>query len=115
MQQADYERAEEALRLFLAEHQDHPLASNAQYWLGETFYVRSRYNDAAVAFAQGYQQFPSGPKAMDSLLKLGMSLGAMGQTQDACLTFSQLSNLFPDAPTAIMRRAQIERDRLQCP
>ena len=52
-----------------------PLAGNAQYWLGETYYVRKDYKNAAAAFAEGYQKYPKGPKAADDLLKLGMSLG----------------------------------------
>lgn len=115
LQQADFAAAEQALRSFVAEHPDHQLASNAQYWLGETYYVRGRFNEAAVAFARGYQNFPEGSKAVDSLLKLAMSLGAMGQTEDACLTFDELGERFPNAPAAIQRRAQQERDRWQCP
>jgi len=112
--QGSYAEAESALKQFLANHPDSPLASNAQYWLGETYYIRGRFNDAAIAFAQGYQNYPQGAKAVDSLLKLGMSLSAMGQKEDACLTFSQLQSEFPQAPASIARRAAQERDRLQC-
>ena len=112
--QGDYDRAEQALILFADANPDHPLTSNARYWLGETFYVRGRYDDAAIAFAQGYQSFPEGSKAIESLLKLGMSLAAAGNRDDACLAFNQLDVEFPDAPTGIKRRATQERSRLQC-
>ena len=112
--QGDYDRAEQALSMFTEAHPDNPLTSNAQYWLGETFYVRGRYDDAAIAFAQGYQSFPDGAKAVDSLLKLGMALAAGGNRSDACLTLDQLDVEFPNAPTGIKRRATQERSRLQC-
>ena len=112
--QGDYDRAEQALLLFSDANPEHPLTSNARYWLGETFYVRGRYDDAAIAFAQGYQSFPDGAKAVDSLLKLGMSLAAAGNRDDACLTLNQLDVEFPNAPTGIKRRATQERNRLQC-
>ena len=112
--QGDYDRAEQALVLFSDANPEHPLTSNARYWLGETFYVRGRYDDAAIAFAQGYQSFPDGAKAVDSLLKLGMSLAAAGNRDDACLTLNQLDVEFPNAPTGIKRRATQERNRLQC-
>lgn len=114
LQRADYPAAEAALQQFISAHPDHALASNAQYWLGETYYVRGRYNDAAIAFAQSYQRYPSGAKAVDSLLKLGMSLAALGQRADACLTFAQLRTEFPNAPAAVINRADQESDRLQC-
>ncbi len=112
--QGDYDRAEQALTKFSEAHPEHPLTSNAQYWLGETFYVRGEYDDAAIAFAQGYQSFPEGAKAVDSLLKLGMALAASGNRNDACLTLNQLNVEFPNAPTGIKRRATQERSRLQC-
>ncbi|MGP1395660.1 MAG: tol-pal system protein YbgF [Inquilinaceae bacterium] len=114
LQGADYGGAESAFKRFLEQHGDTPLASNAQYWLGETFYVRGRFPEASVAFAQGYQRFPDGPKALDSLVKLGMTLGAMGQTDDACVTFAQIGDDFPDAPNTVLRRVEQERDRFQC-
>lgn len=114
LQGADYGGAESAFKRFLEQHGETPLASNAQYWLGETFYVRGRFPEASVAFAQGYQRFPDGPKALDSLVKLGMTLGAMGQTDDACVTFAQIENDFPDAPNTVLRRVEQERDRFQC-
>src|SRR3546814_19535879 len=55
------------------------VCSSDLYWLGETYYVRQRYQDAAVAFLEGYQKYPKSPKAADNLLKLGMALGPVGQ------------------------------------
>ena len=115
LQRADYAAAELALSDFLAEHARHPLASNAHYWLGETFYVRGRFEEAAGAFARGYQSFPRGSRAVDSLLKLGMSLAQLGQRNEACLTFTQLGQEFPNAALAVQRRAEQERLRLACP
>lgn len=115
LQAQDYSGAEGLFRAFVEQHPDHALASNAQYWLGETFYARGRFDDAAAAFARGYQTYPNGAKAVDSLLQLGMSLAVLDQRDNACLALAQLREQFPDAPTAIRRRAERERDRLQCP
>lgn len=114
LSQQDFPGAETALRRFVATFPQHPLAGNAQYWLGETFYVRGLFQDAAGAFAASLSNYPQGAKAVDSLLKLGMTLAAMGQTQDACITFSEIGNQFPSAPLVITRRAEQERDRLGC-
>ncbi len=114
LQRADYPGAEAALQQFLSAYPSHELASNAQYWLGETYFVRGRYNDAAIAFAQSYQRYPGGAKAVDSLLKLGMSLAALGQRDDACITFAQLRTEFPEAPAGIINRADQQSDQLEC-
>jgi tol-pal system protein YbgF len=111
---ADYANAEVALGTFIKSHPDNSLTSNAHYWLGETYYVRGKYGDAAAAFAEGYQKFPKSSKAADNLLKLGMSLGQLNQKKEACLSFAELGSKFPDASAAIKRRADQERGKLNC-
>src|SRR6266403_5377766 len=83
LKQTDYSAAEEALRTFIRQHPDDPLAGSAQYWLGETYYARSNYAEAATAFAEGYKRYPKGTKAADNLLKLGMSLARANQKPEA--------------------------------
>ena len=82
LRQANYAGAEEAFSAFLVENPDHTLAGNAKYWLGETYYVRGNYQQAAVTFAEGFESYPDNSKAPDNLLKLGMSLASLGSTQD---------------------------------
>lgn len=114
LRQGDYLSAEAAFTQFLEQHGDTSLAGNAQYWLGETYYVREQYQDAARAFLTGYQQYASSPKAPDSLLKLGITLAALGQTQDACLTLAEVPRTFPGAPQSVKLRAEQERARAGC-
>lgn len=114
LRQGDYSAAEAAFSQFLENYGDTSLAGNAQYWLGETYYVRERYQDAARAFLTGYQTYSSSPKAPDSLLKLGITLAALGQTQDACLTLAEVPRTFPGAPQSVKARAEQERSRAGC-
>lgn len=110
----DLPTAEAAFKTFLEAHPDDPLAGNAQYWLGETYYARDRYSDAAVAFLEGYQTYPDSPKAADNLLKLGMSLARIDRKEEACTTFAKLNQDFPNAPTNIKRRMINETKALNC-
>lgn len=115
LRQTDYGRAEQAFAAFLSQHKDHALAGNAQYWLAETFYVRGKYNEAAIAFAEGFQKYPKNAKAGDNLLKLALSLSQLKKKDEACLTLGQLGTRLPDAPAAVKRRAEQERKNLGCP
>lgn len=111
----DFEGAEAALAAFVGAHPEDALAGNAQYWLGETFYVRGDYATAARAFAEGFQRYPDSSKAPDNLLKLGMSLAQLDQSEDACITLKKLQIEYPDAPASIVQRADREIGRLRCP
>ena len=114
LQKGQYPEAEVALKTFVKNHPSDPLAGNAQYWLGETFYVRSDFKNAAVAFAEGYQKYPNSQKAPDNLLKLGMALGQSGQKENACVALKQLDKKFPDASSAIKDRTSRAKQRFGC-
>jgi tol-pal system protein YbgF len=110
----DYAGAEAGFSQFLQRFPKDALAGNAQYWLGETFYVRSDFNRAVEEFLKSYRQFPKGSKAPDSLLKLGLSLTAIGSKDDACKSYSRLAKEYADAPAAIKQRAASEAQKLSC-
>ena len=110
----DFAGAEQALREFVETYPDDDLAGAAQYWLGETYYVRSDFGAAARSFADGFQRYPKSSKAPDNLLKLGMSLAALDRTEDACITLDKLASEYPKSPASIKQRAQSERTRLKC-
>ena len=105
--------AEAGFRTFASRHRDHELAGNAQYWLGETYYAQSNYKSAAQAFLTGYQSYPQGRKAPDSLLKLGMSLAQLGQKEQACTAYATVEVKFPRAAEA-RKRAQNELAKTGC-
>ncbi len=114
LQQANYEEAEKAFKSFIDKHAQDGLIDNAKYWYAETFYVRGKFGDAAVAFAEAFEQNAKGNKAPDSLLKLAMSLAAVDKAQDACSTLAALKSKYPTASATIRARADQERARLKC-
>ena len=114
LRKSDYPGAEAALTAFVALHPSHQLAGNAQYWLGETYYVRNDFNNAARAFAIGFQKYPKSQKGPDNLLKLGLSLGNLNKNKEACQSYSMLKSEFPKAPQEVTRRAEAEQKRLRC-
>ena len=114
LQMGAYQEAQAELQNFLDLYPRDRLAGNAQYWLGETFYVQRDYKNATAAFLAGYTNYGDSIKAPDSLLKLGMTLVVMGEKKTGCDAFAELSARFPDAPQAIVRRAEIESQRAEC-
>lgn len=114
LKNSNYEAAGKGFEAFIQKNPGHPLIGNAQYWLGETHYVRGDYANAARVFAEGYQKFPQGTKAADNLLKLGMSLAATGNKNDACIAFSQLKKDFSGGSGPVLRRADQEMSKAGC-
>jgi tol-pal system protein YbgF len=112
--QRDYAAAEAAFDDFLKRHPNDPMAANAQYWLGESLYVRGQYRAAASAFLKGYQNHARSAKAPESLLKLAMSLQRLGQKDAACSSYSELTTKYPNAPAHVKNTANSERQRNGC-
>ncbi len=114
LKRQDYPKAESTLREFLKKHPKDALAGNAQYWLGETYYVRGDFQQAAVEFMAGYQNYPKTNKGPDNLLKLGMSMSKLNQSQGACTALSRIAKDYPDAPAEVLTSAKTERTKLKC-
>ncbi len=114
LRKSEFDRAEQAFSAFLVAHPDHDLAANAQYWLGETYYVRSQFDAAAAAFLQGIKQYPASSKAPDTLLKLGITLRELGQPAEACNTWNELLRSFPDVDSRIRDNAERQKQRTDC-
>jgi tol-pal system protein YbgF len=114
LREQKYPEAQNGFQEFLKRYPTDPLAGNAQYWLGETYYVQGKYADAAKIFAQGYKKYPKSSKAPDNLLKLGLSLSQSGKKQDACVTLQQLGTQYSNAAAVIKQRAADEIKKLNC-
>ena len=114
VKEGSYDQAEIGLKDFIARFPDHTLTPNARYWLGETYYVRKDYPQAARIFAQAYQQAPKGPKGPDNLLKLGLSLAGMGNKKDACIALTQLQTEYGGTANPVIDRAGREMKTIGC-
>lgn len=110
----DYAGGESALKAFLASHPDSQYAGNAQYWLGESYYARRQYREAAQAFLVGVQKYKKSEKAPDSMLKLGLSLINLGETKDGCSALKSIKSQFPKVRQSVINTAKRERKKAGC-
>ena len=99
---------------FLNTYPKDALAENAQYWLGEVYYKKQDFAKAAVAFKEGYSKYPEGSKGPDCLLKLGLSMKALGKNEEACTAFTNLPTIFGKVNPDIASRATNEAKNLSC-
>ncbi|WP_181905349.1 YbgF trimerization domain-containing protein [Aestuariispira insulae] len=110
----DFASAEIAFRAFLDQNGEHELASNAMYWLGETYYARQQFEDAAAVFSDAYLRDRKASKATHSLLKFAMSLEQVGQKDSSCVAYQELLLKHEDAEPRILERARAARKNLGC-
>ena len=108
----NYDLAEIGFLQFLQENPDSRLADEARYGLGETFYARTRYDDASAEYMRVIDSENS-KKTAPALLKLGLCYKALGRKQEARLTWQRLIEDFPNREEAMVARQRLEELRGQ--
>jgi len=114
MNDRKFAAASESFEAFVKKYRNDPLIANAYYWLGESYYVRSEFTQAADNFRKGFEADPKSQKAPDNLLKLGLSLGALKQKDQACVVYKQLIRKYGARAPEARTRAQREYGQLGC-
>jgi len=108
---SNYPDAISGMSGFVTQFPTHPLADNAQYWLGQTYYVTRDYAKAIDAFAAVGSRSPDSSKAPDALLKKGLSELSLGRNDAARASFNEVLRRYPQNDAARTAREQLARLR----
>ena len=96
----DYEAALAGFRLFLELHQRSPLASSAQYWIGECEFRLRRYSEALTSFYDVMSRYPKSPKLAGATLKIGLIYAKLGKQKDSRIVLERVVDQFPNTSEA---------------
>lgn len=105
----DYPKAIAGFKGFVTNYPQSPLASNAQYWLGEAYYVTHDYPNAITAFQVVTAQWPDSRKAPDALVKIGFTQAALGRNGDAKVTLESVLQRYPGTEAAQLATERLKR------
>jgi tol-pal system protein YbgF len=112
--QQDYANAEAGFGDFLRRYPNDELAPSAQFWLGESHFVRGQWDSAAAAFLKVAQSHPQSDKAPDSLAKFAMAMERKGNRPAACRALQELNARYPNPPAHVKTWEAAERRRAGC-
>lgn len=104
-----YSIAITGFRDFLKSYPQSSLAENAQYWLGEAYYVNHDYDSAADAFRAVLKKWPDARKAPDALLKLGYTQFEQKQFAAARSTLNAVTQRYPGTDAAKLAADKLRR------
>lgn len=108
-----YADAAEEFRSFLDRYPNSEYADNAQYWLGESYYVTRNYDIALTAFQDLLDRFPDSPKAPDALLKVGYTHYELEQWDSARAALTQVQELYPDSTLSRLAENRLRSMRME--
>ncbi len=100
LKQSQYEQAIKAFREFLALNPQSEYSDNAQYWLGEAYYVTRDFETALAEYNNLLSNYPESKKLTHSLLKIGFCYYEMGAIDEAKLRLENLKKQYPGTTAA---------------
>ena len=108
----DYPTAAERFATFAATYTGGPLTGEAHFLRGEALSQMGQQAEAARAYLASFSGSPTGARAPQALLRLGLALNGLGQQQEACVTLSEVTARYPESPSSI--EAQTALADLDC-
>lgn len=104
----DLEAARNGFEKLLAAYPDSPLANNAQFWIGETYYREQWYEKAILEYQKVIEKYPTGNKVPGAMLKQGFAFANIGETNTARLVLRELVARYPSTDEANLAKQKLE-------
>lgn len=92
---------------YIREFPHSELTDNAQYWIGEAYYMQKEFARALGEFQKVSANFPQEDKVPDALYKMGLSYLEMGQKEKAKAELRKLINQYPGSAAASLARKKM--------
>lgn len=108
LREGHHARAIAELQRFLNAYPDSNRASDAQYWLGESYYLSRDYAAAKEAFINLGVRYPDSARLPDALLKLGYIYGEAGETDRAREVLQKLVQTYPNTQAANLAERRLQ-------
>jgi tol-pal system protein YbgF len=113
-QAGQYPEAEVGFRAFLTANPAHRLTPDAIFYIGETYLQRSRPREAAEQYLKITTDYSKSPRAAESMVRLGQTLAALGNSDQACATLTEFGKRYPTASASVKKLAEHESAKDHC-
>ncbi|MEZ4650307.1 MAG: tol-pal system protein YbgF [Candidatus Eisenbacteria bacterium] len=92
---------------FLRRVPDSDISDNAQYWIGESYYMQGDHRQAVREYSKVLDSHPAGDRVPSALYKLGLAQLQLGDRAKAVDYLREVYERFPDS-----EEARLSRDKL---
>jgi tol-pal system protein YbgF len=113
-QAGQYPEAETGFKAFLAANPAHRLSPDAIFYIGETYLQRSRPREAAEQYLKVTTDYSKSSRAAESMVRLGQTLAALGNSEQACATLGEFGKRYPTASASVKKLAEHESAKDHC-
>ena len=93
---------------FLKLYPNTELSDNAQFWIGETFYLKKDYEKAIIEYEKAIVRYPEGDKIPSAIFKQALSFLELNDKTNARSLFKRVIEKYPRSDQAEMARKKLE-------
>lgn len=104
-----YDQSAASFKEFLVAFPNSGLASNAQYWLAESYYASNQFEKALADFAVVIDKYPQSSKVPDALLKMGYCNYSLQRWEDARTALTRVQAEYPTTTAARLADQYLKR------
>ena len=105
----DMNTARIGFRKYLRAFPNTDYSDNAQYWIGESFFVEKKYREAILEFEDVLRKYPNGNKVPGALLKQGLAFYRLGDKNSARLLLQKVIKDHPGSNEAKIAKKELKR------
>jgi len=104
-----YADAESQFKAFIEANKGASKVADAIFYIGETYLQRSRPREAAEQYLEVSTKYPKAKIAPDAMMRLGLALSRLGNTEQACAAFAEAGKRYPTAKAKADHESQTHR------
>jgi len=104
-----YDLAIQEFQQYVQAYGDTDLASNAQFYIGDSYYNQKKYDQAVQEYNKCLERYPNGNKLAAAQLKKAYALIALGDTQAGQRELRSLLRRFPHSHEADLARQRLKQ------
>jgi tol-pal system protein YbgF len=107
-QRGHFEGARRKFEAFLKQYPNTELSDNAQFWIGETYYLKKDYEKAILEYEKAIVKYPEGDKIPAALLKQALAFLELGDKTNARNLLKRVVERYPHSDQAEIAKKKLE-------
>jgi tol-pal system protein YbgF len=104
----DLEGARRKFETFLKQYPNTELSDNAQFWIGETYYLKKDFERAILEYEKAIVKYPEGDKIPAALFKQALAFLELGDKTNARNLLKRVIEKYPHSDQTEMAKKKLE-------
>jgi tol-pal system protein YbgF len=104
----DLEGARRKFEAFLKQYPNTELSDNAQFWIGETYYLKKDYEKAILEYEKAIAKYPEGDKIPAAIFKQALAFLELGDKTNARNLLKRVIEKYPHSDQAGLAKKKLE-------